>query len=115
MAVSAGGEENENENENGCAFIFRELETQNSSQGILRKKMGAECHSIEEKIDFKQLFDLVDTVAVVYPIYGSCVPRIMREFVALYMEEFQKKKLIIFCTQMVFSGDGAKGFCEADT
>ena len=59
------------------------------------KKMGAECHSIEEKIDFKQLFDLVDTVAVVYPIYGSCVPRIMREFVALYMEEFQKKKLII--------------------
>ena len=76
------------------------------------KKMGAECHSIEEKIDFKQLFNLVDTVAVVYPIYGSCVPRIMREFVALYMEEFQKKKLIIFCTQMVFSGDGAKAFAR---
>lgn len=34
-------------------------------------KMGAECHSIEEKTDFKKLFDQVDTVAVVYPIYGD--------------------------------------------
>lgn len=38
------------------------------------EKMDAEFHSIEEKIDFKRLFNLVDTVAVVYPIYGSCVP-----------------------------------------
>lgn len=75
-------------------------------------KMGAECHSIEERIDFKKLLGLADTVAVVYPIYGSCVPRIMREFVDLHMDEFKAKKLIIFCTQMVFSGDGAKAFAR---
>lgn len=76
------------------------------------KKMDAECHSIEEKTDFKKLFDMADTVAVVYPVYGSCVPRIMREFVDLYMDEFKEKKLIIFCTQMVFSGDGARAFAR---
>ena len=70
--------------------------------GQFAKRMGAECHSIEEKADFKKLFDMVDTVAVVYPVYGSCVPRIMREFAELYLDEFKEKKLIIFCTQMVF-------------
>lgn len=76
------------------------------------EKMGAECHSIEEKIDFKKLFDTVDTVAVVYPIYGSCVPRIMREFAERYLDELKEKKLIIFCTQMLFSGDGARAFAR---
>lgn len=76
------------------------------------EKMSAECHSIEEKIDFKKLFGLVDTIAVVYPIYGSCVPRIMREFADLHLDEFKEKKLIIFCTQMLFSGDGAKAFAR---
>ena len=76
------------------------------------EKMDAESHSIEEKIDFKKLLNSVDTVAVVYPIYGSCVPRIMREFVDLYMDEFKEKKLIIFCTQMMFSGDGARAFAR---
>lgn len=76
------------------------------------KKMNAECHSIEENISFKELFQLTDTVAVVYPIYGSCVPRIMREFVKVYLDEFKNKKLIIFCTQMLFSGDGARAFAR---
>lgn len=74
------------------------------------QKMQAGCHSIEEKADFARLLAETDTVAVCYPIYGSCVPRIMREFVKKYEAELQKKKLIIFCTQMLFSGDGAKAF-----
>lgn len=76
------------------------------------EKMHAECHSIEEKIDYRELFDKSDTAAVVYPIYGSCVPRIMREFAELYLDDLKKKKLIIFCTQMVFSGDGARAFAR---
>lgn len=76
------------------------------------EKMDAECHSIEEKTDFSALLHRVDTVAVVYPIYGSCVPRIMREFVERHMEAFKEKKLIIFCTQMMFSGDGARAFAR---
>lgn len=44
-------------------------------------RMQIEAHSIEENIDFGQIFDKVDTIAVCYPIYSSCVPLIMREFV----------------------------------
>lgn len=73
-------------------------------------RMQIEAHSIEENIDFGQIFDKVDTIAVCYPIYGSCVPLIMREFVKKNMQFFERKKLIIFCTQMLFSGDGAKAF-----
>lgn len=76
------------------------------------KKMDNECYSIEEKIDFKSILNNTDTIAVVYPIYGSCVSRIMREFVEKYIEKFKNKKLIIFCTQMLFSGDGARAFAR---
>lgn len=44
-------------------------------------KMAAACYSIEEEIDFKEKMAQAKTIAVCYPIYGSCVPRIMREFV----------------------------------
>ena len=74
------------------------------------EKAGCECHSIEEKIDFKAVSAKHDTVAVCYPIYASSVPRIMRNFVKDNPEVFDNKKLIIFCTQMMFSGDGAKAF-----
>lgn len=74
--------------------------------------MQIEAHSIEENIDFGKIFDKADTIAVCYPIYGSCVPLIMREFVKKYIQFFESKKLIIFCTQMLFSGDGAKAFAR---
>ena len=37
--------------------------------------MGAECHSIEEDVDFERLLSGAETLAVCYPIYGSLVPR----------------------------------------
>ena len=49
-------------------------------------RMQIEAHSIEETIDFGNVFSKVDTIAVCYPIYGSCVPLIMREFVKKYMQ-----------------------------
>lgn len=79
---------------------------------LFSKKTNAECHSIEENIDFKKLINEHNTIAFCYPIYGSCVPRIMREFVSCYAEQFQNKKLIIFCTQLMFSGDGARAFTD---
>lgn len=45
------------------------------------KRMDCDCYSIEEKTDFKSILNNTDKIAVVYPIYGSCVPRIMGEFV----------------------------------
>lgn len=76
------------------------------------RRMGADCHSIEEDIDFASLLGAHDTVAVCYPIYGSCVPRIMRDFMEKYHAILAEKKLIILCTQMMFSGDGARAFAR---
>jgi len=74
--------------------------------------MSAQCHSIEENINFEQLISSHETIGFCYPIYGSRVPRIMREFVGKYIEFLKDKKVIIFCTQWMFSGDGARVFTD---
>ena len=71
-------------------------------------EMRAECRSIEDKADFNLLITSEEIVGFCYPIYGSRVPRLMREFVSAHMDLLKSKKLIIFCTQMAFSGDGAR-------
>ena len=76
------------------------------------RNMNASCHSIEEDIDFVQLIAAEDTVGFCYPIYGSRVPRLMREFAIKHKESLKNKKIIIFCTQMFFSGDGARAFTD---
>jgi len=76
------------------------------------KQMNAVCCSIEEKTDFDNLIALHETVGFCYPVYGSRVPRIMRDFVKKHMAALKDKKLIIFCTQMYFSGDGARAFTD---
>jgi len=73
---------------------------------------SVQCRSIEENIDFGQLISSHETIGFCYPIYGSRVPRIMREFVGKYLEYLKNKKLIILCTQWMFSGDGARVFTD---
>ena len=75
-------------------------------------RMNAKCHSIEDKIDFDKLITTEEIIGFCYPVYGSRVPRIMREFVKRHMESLKGKKIIIFCTQMYFSGDGARAFTD---
>ncbi|MDR3011889.1 MAG: flavodoxin domain-containing protein, partial [Chitinispirillales bacterium] len=79
---------------------------------LFGRNMGVRCFSIEEDINFSQLIASNNTVVFCYPIYGSRVPRIMREFVKKYMEYLKGKKVIIFCTQWIFSGDGARAFVD---
>jgi ferredoxin len=74
--------------------------------------MNAESYSIEGKLDFEQLITSAETIGFCYPIYGSRVPRIMREFVQKHIGFIKKKKIIIFCTQLIFSGDGARVFTD---
>jgi ferredoxin len=74
--------------------------------------MGAACLSIENRADFPKEIKAHDAIAFCYPIYGSRVPRIMREFAARYMADLAGKKLVIFATQMLFSGDGARAFVD---
>lgn len=79
---------------------------------LFSNKMKATCYSIEENIDFTRNIKNHDTIAFCYPIYGSYVPRIMRDFVTKNKENLKNKKLIIFCTQLMFSGDGARAFTD---
>ena len=76
------------------------------------EKMGAKCLSIEGEADFFVEIAAQDTVAICYPIYGSRAPLIMRRFVAAYMDALRGKKLIIFATQVAFSGDGARSLLD---
>lgn len=74
----------------------------------LAEGLGGACHSIEETVDFNGLLQAADTVAFVYPIYVSRMPRILRAFLAAHRASLHGKKLVILCTQMRFSGDGAR-------
>jgi len=74
--------------------------------------MDAKCYSVEDKVDFGKLTASEEVIGFCYPVYGSRVPRIMREFAVRYLEFLENKKIIIFCTQLVFSGDGARAFTD---
>jgi len=79
---------------------------------LFSRSINAMCHSIEEDVDFDNLIISEDIICFCYPIYGSRVPRLMREFAATHMQSLKNKKLIIFCTQMYFSGDGARALID---
>ncbi|NLI53779.1 MAG: 4Fe-4S dicluster domain-containing protein [Clostridiales bacterium] len=72
---------------------------------------GAECHSVEEDAAFDALIRAHDTVGFCYPVYGSYVPRPMREFVAAHVDALAGRRFVVLCTQLVFSGDGAHELC----
>ena len=58
------------------------------------RHMNAEPRSIEEDIDFEELIKSNETIGFCYPIYGSRVPLIMREFIAKHIEVLKGKKLM---------------------
>ena len=76
------------------------------------QEMDGACHSIEEDIDFEALIEASEVIGFCYPIYASRVPRIMRNFAVRHMDQLEGKKLVIFCTQVLFSGDGARVFTD---
>lgn len=75
---------------------------------LFSRHMDAGCLSIEDDLDFAAEIEAHDTIAICYPIYFSRVPLIMREFIAEHLSAFKGKKLIIFVTQLILSGDGAR-------
>lgn len=76
------------------------------------KEMQADCHSIEEDVNFSALIDDNEDIGFCYPIYNSRAPRIMREFADEHAIRLKDKNLLILCTQMIFSGDGARSFTD---
>ena len=79
---------------------------------LFSQNMDINCLSIEEEFNFSDKLNAHDTIVFCYPIYGSRVPRIMREFVTKHMSAIIGKKIIILVTQMMFSGDGARVFTD---
>ena len=79
---------------------------------LFAAQMGGKCLSIEDEADFCAEFAAADTIAFCYPIYGSRVPLIMRQFAARHAADLQGKQLVILVTQWAFSGDGARVFTD---
>ncbi|MBN2652059.1 MAG: EFR1 family ferrodoxin [Spirochaetales bacterium] len=81
--------------------------------GVIDKKYNCantQLLSIEAKLDFDKIINSHEIITFCYPVYGSCVPEIMREFVEEHKFFLDGKKIIIFATQLLFSGDGARVF-----
>jgi len=79
---------------------------------LFSRKMNAQCFSIEEDVDFPAELKKHETIVFCYPIYNSRVPRIMRKFTHKHMADLIGKKVIIFVTQQILSGDGARVFTD---
>ncbi len=80
---------------------------------LFADKTNATCISIEEQLDFTLAIATNEIIAFCYPIYGSRLPRNMREFVLAHKTALNGKRIIIFCTQMYFSGDGARALTDS--
>jgi ferredoxin/flavodoxin len=52
-----------------------------------------------------QIIESYDRIGIGYPIYGSDAPRIVRSFIDRI--EARNMRAFVFCTQWLFSGDGA--------
>ena len=75
---------------------------------LFSHNMNAKCLSIEADVNFEAEIKNNDTIAICYPVYFSRVPLIMREFIVKHLTDFKGKKLIVFATQLILSGDGAR-------
>ena len=81
--------------------LKKELEVLNNS---------VEMHSLEnpifsEKDLINQKINKADHIIIGYPVYGSDMPKNMRDFVKNLPKTSDNKKISIFCTQAGFSGD----------
>lgn len=63
--------------------------------------------NIENNYNFEKLFSEIETVIIMYPIYYSTPPIIIREFLSKYRDSLENKNILSLVTQMCFSGDGA--------
>ena len=73
---------------------------------FVQKKVSCELYSLETTIDIDAIIEAVDVIGVGYPIYGSNYPKPIRMFFQK-LKRVEGKRAFVFCTQMMYSGDGA--------
>lgn len=74
----------------------------------LGKNLNIKPVSIEENIDFEKFLDKLDRIVIMYPIYFSVPPIILRDFIKKYEKYFENKEIISIASQMIYSGDGGR-------
>lgn len=76
-------------------------------QDVLKENnIWCDLYTVEKKHDDDQLFDGYDVIGLGYPIYGSDAPLLIKNWIN-GLKMHHQKKAFVFCTQMMFSGDGA--------
>lgn len=72
------------------------------------KENGVSCNlfTVEKEHDDDHLIDSYDLIGLGYPIYGSDVPLLIKNWIN-GLKMHNQKKAFVFCTQMMYSGDGA--------
>jgi ferredoxin/flavodoxin len=63
-------------------------------------------YTLEKRHDDDRLIDDYDVIGLGYPIYGSDLPLLTKKWID-GLTIHQQKKAFVFCTQMLYSGDGA--------
>lgn len=63
-------------------------------------------YPIEKISDPNQIISKCDLLGIGYPIYGSDIPKPVRSLIERF-DNFQGKRAFVFCTQLMYSGDGA--------
>ena len=72
--------------------------------GIFSKAISIESITIDIA---DKLVTESDLIGFAYPIHASDVPEIMRNFMK-YLHRVDNKEAMVFCSQWIFSGDGAR-------
>lgn len=74
----------------------------------LAKELEVPAHSIEENIDWAEFFATSERLIVLYPVYFSVPPMLLRDFINEHATEIAGKEFISIASQMCYSGDGAR-------
>ena len=70
------------------------------------KRIICDLYAIESLKESNHFIDHYDVIGLGYPIYGSSIPRVVRKWID-GLRFRRDKRGFVFCTQMMYSGDGA--------
>lgn len=81
---------------------------------LTEKGLAAEVRSIEQadREETARQIEDHDVIGFVYPIHGSDLPLIMKEFLSSLPCTSTEKPVFLCCTQWLFSGDGTRAAVE---
>ncbi|NQT59379.1 MAG: 4Fe-4S binding protein [Bacteroidetes bacterium] len=87
-------------------WCAQEMKKQLTSANVNCSIISIEQSTLEEVISVSSESDII---GIGYPIYGSDLPQPMKEFINFTLPDNSEgqTKLFTFCTQLIFSGDGA--------